>query len=546
MPDAVTWESQTERASATATRPRSGGLRKSSVAAVVGVVAVTACVFASNVGKYYFIGDDSFISFRYAHHLIEGYGPVWNHGERVEGYTNFLWVLLMAGAMRLGIEPQVASNLLGIISGACLIGLLPVFSARLSSWRNPFIWLPSLVLSVSRSFTAWCTGGLETMFFTLVVFLGFWAFLEERERHVAQPVGSSLLFAVAALTRPEGALFMCIAGFFFAAETMSGKRRLRAGMVWLLPFVLVIGSHYLWRRAYYGYWLPNTFYAKVPAAWWGQGGRYCWLFAHDYSLGWFVPVVFAGLALRCRFANLLFASVIGVYVLYVAYVGGDRFEFRLFVVILPYVYWMIADALHSLSVWPAIGIARRTGWRAAGFAGAAALLLTTHLGSVRANANEVRYGVTTTVLINAYVEQRAQEGRFLRQLIDHGFLPADLTVAVIGAGALPYFTDWTTVDCLGLNDLKIAHSPLAKRGVIGHERHAPYDYLVERKVVIFDVLNRVVHDEADVHNLPRTVRYDGHELPLRIMKAQERYLAFATLAPEREFRRVFSKLEVVE
>ena len=64
------------------------------------LLLLAALLFGYNVHRYYFLSDDSFISFRYARHLAEGHGLVWNSGERIEGYTNFLWVLFMAGAMR--------------------------------------------------------------------------------------------------------------------------------------------------------------------------------------------------------------------------------------------------------------------------------------------------------------------------------------------------------------------------------------------------------------------------------------------------------------
>ena len=44
----------------------------------------------------WFLTDDAFISFRYTRNLIEGHGLVFNPGERVEGYTNFLWILELA------------------------------------------------------------------------------------------------------------------------------------------------------------------------------------------------------------------------------------------------------------------------------------------------------------------------------------------------------------------------------------------------------------------------------------------------------------------
>lgn len=44
----------------------------------------------------WFLTDDAFISFRYARNLVEGHGLVYDLGEYVEGYSNFLWVLELA------------------------------------------------------------------------------------------------------------------------------------------------------------------------------------------------------------------------------------------------------------------------------------------------------------------------------------------------------------------------------------------------------------------------------------------------------------------
>ncbi len=148
------------------------------------LLLLTALLFGTNVERGAFLGDDGFISFRYARHLAEGQGLVWNAGERVEGYTNFLWVVLMAGALRLGLRPEVVANVLGIASGTALLVALLVFAARRAGWRNPIVWLAPLTLATSRSFTAWCTGGLETQLFTLLVFLASVAFLRERDRGV--------------------------------------------------------------------------------------------------------------------------------------------------------------------------------------------------------------------------------------------------------------------------------------------------------------------------------------------------------------------------
>ena len=62
------------------------------------------------VSLSWWLTDDAFISFRYARNLLEGHGLVFNPGERVEGYTNFLWVLELAALWGLfGLRPEYAA-----------------------------------------------------------------------------------------------------------------------------------------------------------------------------------------------------------------------------------------------------------------------------------------------------------------------------------------------------------------------------------------------------------------------------------------------------
>ena len=513
---------------------------------LIALVAV-AGLFAFNVREHVFLTDDSYISFRYAEHLAQGHGLVWNPGERVEGYTNFLWVILMAAATRLGMRPELASIGLGVASGAVVLAGLVAFAAGRSSWRSPFIWVAPLGLAASRSFTAWCTGGLETMFFTLLVFGGYLTFLAEHRRGSSLPVGSSLLFALASLTRPEGALFMFVAGAFYSSQILMRKRSLKSGLLWAFPYVGIVGAHALWRLSYYGFWLPNSFYAKVAGTWWDQGLRYLSLFAEDYAILWFLPLVIVPLVLsRERFAPALFLTAIATYLLYVTSVGGDRFEFRFLVVVFPYFYGLLADAVARIAE---LG---RWSWRGVNpmviVSGALAgtLLLTTHVVSQRPERELERHGVASLRLIEGYATRRAAEGRFLRQLIDQGLLSKEIVLCVSGAGAVPFYTGWPTVDGLGINDVVIARSPVSgQRGTVGHERLVSLDYLRERQVVILDAFNRLVYDNQDWRRLPRTVEYAGRVLPVRVVQAADRTLVFVTVCTEQEFRRLFAGLQIV-
>jgi len=502
-------------------------------------------LFAFGVYHHYFLGDDCFISFRYARHLVDGEGLVWNPGERVEGYTNFLWVLLMAGSLFIGIPPEVSSVSMGVASGAGLLLALLLFSAHRWGWDDPFIWVAPLALAANRSFTGWSTGGLETMFFTLLVFLAFTVYLRERDRDSSIPVVSSLLFAMAALTRPEGLLFVCIAGVLFVVEILRRKRSLRAGLVWAAPCALIVGTHLLWRHAYYGAWLPNSFYAKVPGAWWEQGWRYLTLFADDYRIVWFLPLAVASVVMGRRFVHVLFAGTVTAYLVYVAGVGGDRFEFRFLVVVFPYTYWLITDGVRRIVGLGAAMARFRRLLRTFGFAVVAALVLTTLGASLRSVADEPRYGIASLEVIRDYAKRRADAGKFLMRLIDIGVLPGDVILGASGAGALPYYTDWPTVDLLGINDKTVARMPIIDRGIIGHERWAPYDYLLKRQVVILDTFNRVVFDENILDGRSRFRDYGSTPVLLKAYRVDDKYLIFGSLVPDEELVRVFGRLESV-
>src|SRR2546425_12080772 len=98
-------------------------LARSASLLAIAVAAVLMAIHGYGLGRS--PQDDAFISFRYARNLIEGHGLVFNSGERVEGYTNFLWTVMLAPALALGIDPLEAARALGTL---CAIATLLVLS----------------------------------------------------------------------------------------------------------------------------------------------------------------------------------------------------------------------------------------------------------------------------------------------------------------------------------------------------------------------------------------------------------------------------------
>jgi len=532
--------SSRERAGSAGAGPAPEGRRPARPLALL-CALLLAALFAWNVSRTWFQSDDAFISFRYALNLADGLGPVWNPGERVEGYTNFSWVLLMAAGLEIGLDPELFSNALGVVSGALLLVVLWRFAARGRSLASPVPWLLVLVLAANQSFAAWCTGGLETMFFALLVFLGFERLLAPWERGARDAAVCSLCYAGAALTRPEGLLFAGLAFALLLFDVVRARRAFRTALVWLAPFVLLVGAHFLWRRAYYGAWLPNTFYAKVGGLWLEQGWRYFSYYHDCYFIGWFLPLAPLALLGRRRREAAVFLCVLAVYLAYVLAVGGDLFELRFFVHVFPLLYWLLVEGLATLAELPRL----RT--RAAGpglaAAGALALLATTHLGFERVPGN--RYGLQSVEGITHYTRMRQEEGRTLRRFIEQGVLPRDVVLCVGGAGAVPYYTRWTTVDRRGLNDARIARMPVGRRGFVGHEHDAPHEYLVERGVVVFDFFNQMLVKRQGLRSLKGPYRHDGHVLTMRAIALDERALVFATYVTDAELARRFPGVEIL-
>jgi hypothetical protein len=139
----------------------------------------------------------------------------------------------------------------------------------------------------------------------------------------ARPWGSSLLFALAALTRPEGVLFFAIGWLVLVARVWTGRRTLPALLWYSAVFAPIVGAHEAWRLSYYGQLLPNTFYAKVSGAWWSQGLSYLRFFAKKHVL--VVPLALVGLGLwrAPRFDAVVTAVILALWGVYLAYVGGD-------------------------------------------------------------------------------------------------------------------------------------------------------------------------------------------------------------------------------
>ena len=432
-----------------------------------------------------FINDDAFISFRYADNLVRHGELVFNPGERVEGYTNFLWTILMAGVLSLGLDVVVWSKLLGI---ACAIGTLWVvarFLSRTEGKASNWDALAPALLAAAPAYACWSTGGLETQLFTLLLTLGWTTFLLERdEGHEGMP-WSGVWFGLSALTRPEGMLFFGLAGLYRLCEMLFVERTFipkRKDWLWGAGFAVVFAPFFAWRWAYYGWPFPNTYYVKTGAkGFWRPGLRYFWDFVNVHLL-WLIPlfaIMRRPLSGR-RHGRLLIlgALFVVVDVVHVVKVGGDFMALhRFFVPILP-----------ILAIWAALGIrtiiealiAHGHSRLRLGFAGLLVVALVgTHISRVARDTLRVdsHGGVDSIGYLNQFASQCSAVGKWIA-----ANTPADASLATTAAGARPFYARRYTVDILGLNDEWIAHNVPARGTRPGHTKSAPLQYLLDKEV----------------------------------------------------------------
>ncbi|HZQ06392.1 MAG TPA: hypothetical protein VFD70_07405 [Anaerolineae bacterium] len=477
--------------------------------------------------------DDAYISYVYARNALLGHGLTFNPSERVEGFTNFLWTAMMTPVVASGLDVGRVSSALGVLFAIGVLFLV----VRLARWLGVAEivgWMAALFLAVDGSFALWGVSGLETPLFAFLLTLGVFLYLKENfsslslvphasslaSRHAHAPPtnsrfpagnrttcglgpSSGLVFALAALTRPEAAAVFALTVGHQAAWRIIDQRKLvtRGDLVRIASFVIVFVPYWLIRWRYYHSFLPNSFYAKVsiggPLAQIERGWNHVQQFV-GVHLTWLIllPALLALIVVTARylrtrrhadanasdtrrafFGFTYFAALVIAYCVYIIYVGGDWSVGRFFVPILPFAYLLIAEGAYFILQVASLQ---------SGTAVAAALLLSIALWFASAYNGEFR------IFIGGFDAARATEARIAAGKWLKANVPAGTWIAVDAAGQVPYFSELPAIDMFGINDLHIGRMPVATlgQGTPGHEKF-DLGYIIARApqyVIIYGTL----------------------------------------------------------
>jgi len=414
----------------------------------LGLSAATVVLTGLQAWRYCdYLVDDIFITLRYARHLEAGLGLVFNPGERVEGYTNFLHVLLAAGCLRAGLSPLLALKGLSVLSFGWVLWIAGRLEQLLVDTDAPPL-APLLLLSLGAS-VYWALSPMETMLFAAAAATGVWLLVCEAQSDAWR--GSGLVFVLLALIRPEGLLvFAAATGAFLIGESFVSRstRPLFRHTINVGLFLILAGAYTLWRVAYFGTFLPNTFQARFT----GGTGQLAtglasfgeWMWAQPLTaLSLLFPLVAFSERHRRRWHSAWLLTCICAIplalALYAIVIGGDFMPFhRFFVFGLPILVVLQAALLRAF--------VPRSPYRMR----LLVIIIAAH--ALWSLAGEQPYRALMA-------HRTAVVGERVGVWLAEHMKPND-EIAVNTAGALPYFSNLRAIDMLGLTDPAIAQRPV--------------------------------------------------------------------------------------
>jgi len=423
--------------------------------AIGGAIALTL-LFAFRFSTLELLVDDAFISFRYAEMLAQHAQLVFNLGERVEGYSNPLWTLVLAAGIAMGAPPTLLAPALGFIFGLFTLLLVVHGAHRLLDCSLEIALGAAAVVALQPAWCFWAGAGLEAPLFAfelVALWTAVWAFDGWRGALVSALVATSL-----ALTRPEGALLALLVVPALVGRGARPREVAATGGIVLAVLALHLGL----RLGYYGSAVPNPVIAKAAFSLAGleRGLAYVGSYLFREGVVFLLPLV----VVAPRSKRLLALWALGlVYVVFVVAAGGDGlYRHRLLAHVTPLVVLAAAPGAQWLADR---GRTHRLAL-SVGLAGNLTMPLAWSDFFVGHSLAEVREWET----------RWADVGTALARAV-----PADTRLATNVVGRVPYYSRLPTLDLLGLTDPIVAATPIEGRGsgYAGHERAAP-EYVLER------------------------------------------------------------------
>lgn len=438
---------------------------------------VIYCLFLSS--SFWFQNvDDAYISFRYGKNLMNGNGLVYNQGEYVEGYTNFLWTIITSPFTLIKfIDISFFTLVLGLLISLFNVYLLILITRiYLSGFKVQKIlfYLPALFFVLDDSIAFWAIGGMEFPLYTMFILSALYFYLHINRRF-RDTIFLAIFLMLITLTRPEGNMIYAITIFHMLLNPKSVNEFKKKLISLLLLYSVFIIFYYGFKLFYYGQIIPNTFYAKGVTDFGMNlylGSKYLTLClgSRIYIFGFIAFIPFKKIIRIPRESFLILLSV--VYIIYLVIVGGDwMFANRFFVPIIPLLY--ILSAVGFVFAVERFKNIRFKNYSIGSLINTIAIILSVLLFSITLTFLEYKQLIIKDENYK-YEMQWSKFGQWLKNNVSPNTI-----IAVGPAGKIPYYSELYTIDMWGLNNDFIAKTR-SKRIQAGHKKF-DFDYVLSLK-----------------------------------------------------------------
>ena len=461
---------------------------------------------------YYYLGrpapgiDDADIFLNYARRLAHGEGFVFNKGgERVEGFTSLLWVLICSVFYHLTAHPETLIVVFQLILTSLTVTL--VYEAvikDIAAYASPslqryFIYIYcGYLICIGPSFVTWSVLSLMENALWNFLYTAILILLLQSYPGGKPPSSNRILLLVLAplliLCRPEAMAWI----IFFTGALAWIYRKKGLGILFPAAFlglsILTTIGLVLFRTHYFGYPLPNTYYAKVsPDRWYNlaNGLRYAQNFLARYNP--LVTLLVLALMLNLLFsykvrasARLVVLSLLTwMAVLLPCITGDDHFGgFRFYQYLLLPAVWGIPVLLQFYRNNTRLYL----GGVVLLFCGFYAINSLFGLKSSPHNDIENEFAL-------------AKEGKAIAKELNAIFpQTAKPSAAVIAVGGFALDYNGTTLDLMGLNDTKMGHSPGDRKGIRDHAAFNKDVFYQEQPDILMPTIVADQREAASVYN----------------------------------------------
>ncbi len=404
--------------------------------------------------------EDAAILMRYAGHLAQGHGIVWNIGEApVDGATDFLFMVVVALFNFVGFSLETAVRYITIGSHFITVALIYFGMRKFQQSGILPAWLGAAYFAVGPGLIL-ASAYFGTPFFSLAIasawLLGQRLIFSDNKRTSGGYFSFSFACLIVGLIRPEGVLisvFMLIS----ISMTLPSKELRRLVIVFATVFIVLGGIYFAWRWSYFGYPLPNPYYKK------GAGGLHPSSLVESVKNSWFLlyPIIIAFVfSLRSKSTRRLGIAfsipIVGSVVMWVLLSDAMNFRGR-------FQYPILAIAI--LSFYPLVRTLRND-FRLPAFSS---------LNPIRKTALVMSIALVTVTLftvriINSSSMSHVKDGRYELGIMLSEYADKFYTIATTEAGLLPLYSKWRAIDTWGLNDQWIAHNGLITEEYLHKQR----------------------------------------------------------------------------